>query len=120
MKYITGPRILYLYYYNYFRSQRANIAKGTARGLCYLHANNIIHGDIKSCNILLDRYFEAKIGDLGLARGGSNDSQLSWRQVSTIAGTSWYLPDDYLRNFQLHVSVDTFGYGIVLYEIVTG
>ena len=69
---------------------------------------------------MLDRYFEAKIGDLGLARGGSNDSQLSWRQVSTIAGTSWYLPDDYLRNFQLHVSVDTFAYGIVLYEIVTG
>ncbi len=27
--------------------QRANIALGTARGLWHLHANNIIHGDIK-------------------------------------------------------------------------
>ena len=42
---------------------RANIALGTARGLCHLHANNIIHGDIKSGNILLDRHFEPKIGE---------------------------------------------------------
>ena len=41
--------------------QRANIALGTARGLLHLHANNIIHGDIKSGNILLDKHFEPKI-----------------------------------------------------------
>jgi len=42
--------------------QRANIALGTARGLQHLHGNNIIHGDIKSGNILLDKHFEPKIG----------------------------------------------------------
>ena len=46
---------------------RANVALGTARGLCHLHANNIIHGDIKSGNILLDRHFEPKIGEANVA-----------------------------------------------------
>lgn len=53
--------------------QRHEIAKGTARGLQYLHTigdKPLIHGDIKSANILLDKNFEPKIGDFGLAREG--------------------------------------------------
>lgn len=53
--------------------QRHQIAKGTARGLQYLHTigkKPLIHGDIKSANILLDKNFEPKIGDFGLAREG--------------------------------------------------
>jgi len=45
--------------------QRANIALGIARGLTHLHSIPILHGDIKSSNILLDKHFEAKIGDFG-------------------------------------------------------
>ena len=40
---------------------RAKIALGTAKALCHLHGNNIVHGDIKSSSILLDKYFEPKI-----------------------------------------------------------
>lgn len=53
--------------------QRFNIARGTARGLQFLHTISgkpLIHGDIKSANILLDRNYEPKIGDFGLAREG--------------------------------------------------
>ena len=69
---------------------------------------------------MLDRHFEPKIGDFGLARSGPKDQIMSYKSVSRIQGTSWYLPDDYLRNFQLHVAVDTFCYGITLFELVTG
>lgn len=57
--------------------QRHEIAKGTARGLQYLHTigeKPLIHGDIKSANILLDKNLEPKIGDFGLAREGEKDS----------------------------------------------
>lgn len=50
--------------------KRFAIAVDIAKGLAYLHGleQPIIHGDIKPSNILLDRYFSAKIGDFGLAR----------------------------------------------------
>jgi len=53
--------------------QRHEISKGIARGLQYLHTigeKPLIHGDVKSANILLDKNFEPKIGDFGLAREG--------------------------------------------------
>ena len=48
--------------------QRANIAVGIARGLYYLHANNVVHSAIKSRNILLDKHLEPKIADVGTNR----------------------------------------------------
>ena len=99
--------------------QRANIAVGTAKGLTYLHANEIIHLDIKSGNILLDRHFEAKIGDFGLARLGSDNPEVSFKMVSAVKGTEAYLPEDYIRNHQLSPKVDTFCFGIFLFELVT-
>lgn len=59
--------------------QRKGIARGIARGLQYLHTihkNPLIHGDIKSANILLDQNFEPKIGDFGLAREGSSNNSM--------------------------------------------
>jgi len=99
---------------------RANIALGTSRGLCHLHANNITHGDIKSGNILLDKHFEPKIGDFGLARGGGVDEVNTHITVSMVVGTRHYLPDDFMRNGKLTPEVDTFSFGIFLFELVTG
>ncbi|KAE9415912.1 hypothetical protein Angca_006145 [Angiostrongylus cantonensis] len=53
--------------------QKREIAEGTARGLHFLHSIAsvpIIHGDVKSANILLDKHFEPKLGDFGLSRDG--------------------------------------------------
>ncbi|KAG6748016.1 hypothetical protein POTOM_047911 [Populus tomentosa] len=50
---------------------RFDLVTGVAKGLEYLHHfcnHPVIHGDIKPSNILLDSFFNAKIGDFGLAR----------------------------------------------------
>ena len=99
---------------------RANIALGTSRGLTHLHANGIKHGDIKSGNVLLDKHFEPKIGDFGLARGGTDVEANTHITVSMIVGTRHYLPEDFMRNGQLTPEVDTFSYGIFLFELVSG
>ncbi|XP_061373835.1 receptor protein kinase-like protein ZAR1 [Gastrolobium bilobum] len=52
-------------------STRLRIAKGTARGLAYLHEcspRKFVHGDIKPSNILLDTDFQPQISDFGLNR----------------------------------------------------
>ncbi|XP_001599847.1 pelle-like serine/threonine-protein kinase pik-1 [Nasonia vitripennis] len=100
--------------------QRREIAKGIARGLQYLHTIHekpLIHGDIKSANILLDKNFEPKIGDFGLAREGSSDDSL---KVSKIQGTRPYLPEEYIFKGNLSTKIDTYSYGIVLFELATG
>ncbi|CAL7951818.1 unnamed protein product [Xylocopa violacea] len=100
--------------------QRHEIAKGTARGLQYLHTigeKPLIHGDIKSANILLDKNFEPRIGDFGLAREGPESDSM---KVSKIHGTRPYLPEEFLHGRKLSTKVDTYSYGIVLFELATG
>jgi serine/threonine protein kinase len=49
---------------------RVKIALGAALGLAYLHQDckpQVVHRDVKSCNILLNANMEAHICDVGLA-----------------------------------------------------
>lgn len=102
--------------------QRHNIATGTARGLQFLHTigeKPLIHGDIKSANILLDSNFEPKIGDFGLAREGPYN-HYTHMKVSKVHGTRPYLPDEFLRHKKFSTKVDTHSFGIVMFELATG
>lgn len=100
---------------------RLNIAIGTARGLQFLHTigdKPLIHGDIKSANILLDRIDTPRIGDFGLAREGPH-ADYTHIKVSRVHGTLPYLPDEFLRYKKFSTKVDTYSFGIVLFEIAT-
>ncbi|KAG8092013.1 hypothetical protein GUJ93_ZPchr0012g19018 [Zizania palustris] len=100
--------------------QRFNIIVGMARGLAYLHQEFhvcIIHRDIKSSNVLLDDEFQSKIADFGLARLLPDDhSHLSTR----FAGTLGYTAPEYAIHGQLSEKVDTYSFGVVIFEIISG
>ncbi|KAK1273637.1 Cysteine-rich receptor-like protein kinase 2 [Acorus gramineus] len=100
--------------------QRFDIIVGTARGLAYLHEEFhvcIIHRDIKSSNILLDDDFLPRIADFGLARLLPEDhSHLTTR----FAGTLGYTAPEYAIHGQLSEKVDTYSYGVVVLEIISG
>ncbi|XAR73585.1 Non-specific serine/threonine protein kinase [Bertholletia excelsa] len=100
--------------------QRFDIIFGMARGLAYLHDQfhvRIIHRDIKSSNILLDDEFQPKIADFGLARLLPEDrSHLSTK----LAGTLGYIAPEYAIHGQLTEKVDTYSFGVVVLEIVSG
>ncbi|XP_078595885.1 uncharacterized protein LOC144872974 [Branchiostoma floridae x Branchiostoma japonicum] len=105
---------------------RMNITKGVARGLQFLHTVKdppLIHGDVKSSNILLDRHYEAKIGDFGLARDGPSGDLKSYTIMKTdskIMGTTAYMAPEYCRNRVLSREVDTYAFGVVVFEVLTG
>lgn len=114
-------------------SQRLNILVGACQGLNFLHTMGLqplIHGDIKSANILLDKHMEARIGDLGQAQqatgrdGGSNSCRLTHitrAQATTKQyGTRAYQPTEVQSGGRLSVKSDIFAMGVVLLEVFSG
>nr|GME15762.1 probable serine/threonine-protein kinase PBL23 [Ipomoea batatas] len=91
---------------------RMKIAEGAARGLEYLHetANPpVIYRDFKASNVLLDKNFDAKLSDFGLAKLGPTGDQT---HVSTrVMGTYGYCAPEYASTGQLSTKSDVYSFG---------
>lgn len=97
------------------------IALGAAKGLEYLHdkANPpVIYRDLKSSNILLDKDFNAKLSDFGLAKLGPTGDKT--HVSSRVMGTYGYCAPEYQRTGQLTLKSDVYSFGVVLLELITG
>ncbi|XP_011069383.1 probable LRR receptor-like serine/threonine-protein kinase At1g56140 [Sesamum indicum] len=99
---------------------RYDICLGVARGLAYLHEESrvrIVHRDVKASNILLDSNLTPKISDFGLAKLYDD----SMTHISTrIAGTVGYVAPEYAMLGRLTEKADTFSFGVVALEIISG
>ena len=49
---------------------RVKLALDAAKGMLYLHTKNLLHCDLKSLNLLVDRAWTCKVADFGLSRCG--------------------------------------------------
>uniref|UniRef100_A0A8C3J7S9 Interleukin-1 receptor-associated kinase-like 2 n=1 Tax=Calidris pygmaea TaxID=425635 RepID=A0A8C3J7S9_9CHAR len=100
---------------------RISIAVGLIRAVEYLHNFGILHGNIKSSNVLLDENFTPKLGHSGL-RLYSVDKKSEYAVMKTkvLQASLTYLPEDFIRHGQLTEKVDIFSCGVVLAEILTG
>ncbi|KAL3631353.1 hypothetical protein CASFOL_024337 [Castilleja foliolosa] len=95
---------------------RMSVAIETANALSYLHKSDIIHRDVKTCNILLEDNFCVKVADFGLSRLFPNDVT----HISTAPqGTPGYVDPEYHQCYQLTDKSDVYSFGVVLIELIS-
>jgi serine/threonine protein kinase len=118
---------------------------GIAQGINYLHSleSRIIHRDLKSHNILLDKNFGVKIADFGLSHMRdhvmSNDTSTSSSSATTVSaaantagrsanqsrgrfgifGTPEWMAPEVMDDLPYNEKVDVYSYGIVLCELLS-
>ncbi|KAG2372458.1 leucine-rich repeat receptor-like serine/threonine-protein [Vigna angularis] len=99
---------------------RYKICIGIARGLAYLHEESrlkVVHRDIKTTNVLLDKDLNPKISDFGLAKLDEEENT----HISTrIAGTYGYMAPEYAMHGYLTDKADVYSFGVVVLEIING
>ncbi|CAN6286230.1 unnamed protein product [Urochloa humidicola] len=102
--------------------RRNKIAIDIARALEFLHlggvTQSVIHGDIKSSNVLLSEDFGARLCDFGLAKQVSaSNPHLT---CTDITGTFGYLAPEYFSYGKVNEKIDVYAFGVVLLEIISG
>ena len=96
--------------------QRVRVCKDVAKAVNYLHhfEPQVIHRDLKSSNILLDEYGNAKICDFGTSRTMS----ASLAMTGSIGTANWTAPE-VLRNESYDEKADVSSFGLVVWEMMT-
>lgn len=95
-------------------SQKYKVLCDVADGMCFLHASNVIHRDLKSPNVLIDVDGRAKVCDFGTSALLASDSS----HVTGIVGTArWSSPENMLE-MEVTAATDVYSFGVIAWEVL--
>ncbi|KAL4434012.1 hypothetical protein ABPG75_000453 [Micractinium tetrahymenae] len=99
--------------------RRLGMALDAAVGLLYLHSLQpaIIHRDVKSPNLLVDKAWTVKVADFNLSKIMSNTT--SMMSTGTGAANPLWLAPEILAGGSATAASDVYSFGVVLYELLT-
>jgi eukaryotic-like serine/threonine-protein kinase len=98
-----------------------SIARQLCAGLAEAHRNNVIHGDLKSNNVILatgpSGSLRAVITDFGLARTPGASGRTT---SAPLAGTPAYMAPELWKGEKASIASDIYALGVMLWELKTG
>lgn len=101
----------------FLAAEAVPIVRQIARGTSAIHRLKILHRDLKSQNVIIDRQGAAVILDFGLARG-------SWEpgltMASVLLGTPQYMSPEQALGEELDERADLYSIGIIAWEMLAG
>ena len=83
-------------------------------GLSTIHKMKILHRDLKTLNIFLNKDMGVKIGDLGIAKQLNQGSF-----ANTLIGTPYYISPEMCEDKPYNQKSDVWALGCILYELCT-
>uniref|UniRef100_A0A0D3HA62 non-specific serine/threonine protein kinase n=1 Tax=Oryza barthii TaxID=65489 RepID=A0A0D3HA62_9ORYZ len=97
--------------------RRLNMAFDVAKGMNYLHKRSppIVHRDLKSPNLLVDKKYTVKVCDFGLSRLKAN----TFLSSKSLAGTPEWMAPEVLRDEPSNEKSDVYSFGVILWELMT-
>ncbi len=96
----------------------SRIVSQVGSALDYAHSKGILHRDVKSSNVLIDRQGNAYLTDFGIAKIIESTIDLTG---SGLIGTPQYMSPEQIRGVKdLTPASDQYSLGVMLYEMVTG
>ena len=100
--------------------EAAELVRKIARALDRVHAVDIVHRDIKSSNVMIDRLGEPILMDFGTARQVENDKRLT--TTGSFLGTVAYMSPEQARGECRFADcrTDIYSLGVMLFELLTG
>ena len=98
---------------------QVSITRDIALALAYLHANNILHRDLSSNNILLNGS-QAKVTDFGMSKMVEANPRMTRSKITQCPGTPVFMPPEALRAKPRYSDkLDTFSAGVLIIQIIT-
>lgn len=94
-----------------------DVAVQMCDALAKAHAADIIHRDIKSQNVLIDKDGRVRVLDFGLVK---LKREMMLTQVGTVVGTVAYMSPEQAKGEEVDHRTDIWSLGVVLYEMITG
>lgn len=94
-----------------------SIAKQVSEGLEEAHRLGVVHRDLKSSNIMIDKEGNAQIMDFGIALSPETKGLTG---AGAIIGTPEYMSPEQVEGKKVDRRSDIYSFGIILYEMVTG
>ncbi|XP_047044707.1 salt tolerance receptor-like cytoplasmic kinase 1 [Lolium rigidum] len=104
-------------------ARRVTAALQVAQALEYLHDQcepQVVHGDVKAANVLLDGAMSAKLCDFGSARMGFSAAVRPRASAHTMLGSPGYVDPHYIRSGVVTKKTDVYSFGVLLLELLTG